>query len=327
MSVVTSNLGLVAWDLESDDFEHSQLADNWVRIDEHSHLGALEEATFDEEGNLETGHWVATGRGLAIKTGAIEPEAIAKYLIKQRAVGHLQLGLQQVFSENIKNKNVLDQHIGDEQVKDRAIEEHTITIDKFEPGILPLGSVMLWFRAKPEETPGDIWEVCDGRNWHEISNAWGLTEGQIPDMRGRFARGTDVNGTGTTGGNASVDLKHHHNVSTSALAHNHLISGDGNHRHGFADARKPGGPFHQLFQRVTKYKQVEGAQELQSVWDTFTESPGEQEVVMEITGQHAHGGATGGSSLGGGGADTDERLSGIDTTPPYVGLVYVMRVR
>jgi hypothetical protein len=165
--------------------------------------------------------------------------------------------------------------------------------------------------------------------------------GNIPDLRGKFVRGTDLAHNGETGGSAAVDLSHHHVTSAAALdhshtvgAHNHQIVGDGNHLHGFADARKPGGPFHQLFQRVTKYYQVEGEQELQSVWDTYTNSPGEQEVIMQTTGQHSHSGNTGmsgafftgGSTLGGNIA-TDTQLEHIDTTPPFVGLCFIMRVK
>jgi hypothetical protein len=335
--ITTGNLGLTVWDSEEDDFEHSQLADNFVRIDAHSHAGGLSEAlnAHDElEGN---GHWTNLGLGLAIRTAAIEPEAIWRYLLKLRSVASKQIDIEGVLSENIAEHNVLNKHLANESVNDRTIAEETITIDKLDPNILTLGSVILWFKYSSGATPGDLWHLMDGTAWASIPNNLGLSSGNIPDLRERFVRGTDINHTGEVGGNASVDLAHSHNVSSASLqhthtvgSHNHSITVDGKHRHGFSSGG--GGP-HQLFQRITKYEEVSGKQELQSLWDTFSNSEGELEVPMQETGEHSHGGntglnpafASGGSSLSGS-VSTDVKLANINTTPPFVGLVYIMRV-
>lgn len=335
--ITTANLGLTVWDSEEDDFEHSQLADNFVRIDEHSHIGGLSES-LNTNGELPgNGHWTNLGLGLAIKTSAIEPEAIWRYLLKLRSVGHQQIDLEGVKSENIAKENVLNEHVADEAITDRTIEDQTITIDKLDPNILTLGSVMLWYKYSSGATPGDLWHICDGTAWSAIPNNLGLSAGSIPDLRERFVRGTDINHTGEVGGNASVNLAHSHNVSSASLehthtvgSHNHNITVDGKHRHGFSSG---GGIPHQLFQRITKYAEVSGKQELQSLWDTFSNSEGELEVPMQETGEHSHGGntglspafASGGSSLSGS-VSTDVKLANINTTPPFVGFCYIMRV-
>lgn len=336
--ITTANLGLTVWDNEEDDFEHSQLADNFVRIDEHSHIGGLSES-LNTNGELPgNGHWTNLGLGLAIKTSAIEPEAIWRYLLKLRSVGHQQIDLEGVESENIAKENVLNKHIADEAIDDRTIEEQTITIDKLDPNILTLGSVILWYKYSSDVMPGNLWHLMDGTAWSSIPNSLGLNTGIIPDLRERFVRGTDLNHTGEVGGNASVNLGHHHNVTAASFehthtigAHNHGITTEGNHRHGFGP---PGGPFFQLFQRITKYKQVENEQELQSLWQTEMNSSGELEVPMSENGEHNHGGSTGlssayasgGSSLSSSVA-TDTQLANVNTTPPFMGLCYIMRVR
>lgn len=341
--ITTANLGLTVWDSENDDFEHSQLADNFVRIDAHSHLGGLSEALNAHDELPGNGHWTNLGLGTAIKTGAIEPEAIWRYLLKLRSVGHKQIDIEGVESENVAEKNILNQHISDEAVDDRTLKEETITIDKLDPNILTLGSVILWFKYSVGAQPGDLWHLCDGTAWSSIPNALGLSSGFIPDLRERFVRGTDLNHTGEVGGTTSVDLKHHHNVSAVSLnhthtvaSHNHVIGVDGEHRHGFLGED---GSYHQLVQQLARGPIAE-AEVRDVLFNPGTVLPRTHETTiqepspMEKSGLHSHGGytglsaafATGESSLAGS-IETDVQLANISVTPPFVGLCYVMRVR
>lgn len=349
--ITTSNLGLVVWDSEEDEFEHSQLADNFVRIDAHDHEGGLSEPVSPSGPRGETGgHWTSLGLGLPIGTAAIKPGAIWRYLLAQRSVGHLQIDKEGVESENIAKKNVLNEHVGDEAIDDRTIKSATITIDKLDPNILKLGSTILWFKGLPEEQPGDIWEVLDGRSWSEVPNAWGLTEGRLPDTREKFLRGTDLGHIGETGGSASVDLEHAHHFAASAInhshvvpGHNHVIGPDGLHNHEFEHNKETG----TIRSRQNAFIQdltLEGHENLLesayvgigSLDHDGERVPGGFDVAVPMTkdGVHSHGGATGlsaafstgGSSLGGT-VTTDTQLANISTTPPYVGFVYIMRVR
>lgn len=355
--ITTENLGLVVWDSEEDDFEHSQLADNFVRIDAHTHEGGLSEPVEPPGPRGETGgHWTALGLGLGIGTAAIKPLSIWRYHLAQRIVGHLQIDKEGVQSENIKKKNVLNEHVDDEAIDDRTILKETITIDKLDPNILKLGSTILWYKATPEEEPGDIWEVCDGRNWSEIPNAWGLTTGKIPDTRERFLRGTDLSHIGETGGSASVNLAHFHNIAAAVLnhvhivgAHNHAIGPDGLHSHTFGGGNLIHTRQNAFTNEFTLRAEIEGKpghtlpnwyESLYVAASEFThdggkvEPPFDEAVGMDNAGAHSHGGATGlsaafgtsGSSLGGS-VQTDTQLTNISTTPPYVGFVYIMRVR
>jgi hypothetical protein len=213
-----------------------------------------------------------------------------------------------------------------------------------------LGTVLLWFKATPEEEPGDLWEVMDGRSWNEIENAWGLTVGKIPDTRERFLRGTDLSHIGETGGAPSVDLEHAHQIEASALnhshvvpGHNHVIGPDGLHNHEFEYAGETG----TLRSRQNAFVQgltLEGHENLlESAYIGITSLnhdneriPGGFDVPVPMTknGVHTHSGATGISaafSTGGSSliatVTTDTQLANISTTPPFVGLVYIMRCR
>jgi hypothetical protein len=344
--ITTANLGLTVWDSEEDDFEHSQLADNFVRIDAHSHAGGLSEALNAHDELEGAGHWTNLGLGLAIRTAAIEPAAILRYLIKERAVGHKQIDIQGVESENIADENVLNVHVADEAIDDRTIKQETITIDKLDPNILTLGSVILWYKYSVGATPGDLWHICDGTAWASIPNDMGLSTGNIPDLRERFARGSDLNHTGAIGGASSVDLAHAHDLSAASLehthtigSHNHTIVTGGKHHHTFEGGYQLGSRRNAFVNHLTLEGHAPTAgqhvAELQSVYlQEFNEGGEAESAPMDQGGEHNHGGSTGlspafgsgGSSLSGSIA-TDTKLAGVEVLPPYVGLCYLMLVR
>jgi hypothetical protein len=58
--VTTPHLGLTVWNLNTDPYDHSQLADNWARVDEHDHT---------------------PGKGKLITTAAIAPGSITTDLL------------------------------------------------------------------------------------------------------------------------------------------------------------------------------------------------------------------------------------------------------
>lgn len=307
--ITTSNLGLVVWDSEEDDFEHSALADNFVRIDAHDHEGGLSEPLSPPGPEGETGgYWTSLGLGLPIGTASIKPGAIWRYLLAQRAVGHLQIAKKGVESENIAEYAVENEHVADEAIDDRTIEDFTITIDKLDPNILKLGTTLLWYKATPEEEPGDLWEVCDGRNWSEIENAWGLSVGKIPDMRERFARGTTLANIGETGGVASVDLAHAHHFAASSINHSHVVPGhnhtigpDGLHNHEF-EYNNETGTIRSRQNAFIEGLTLEGHENLlESAYVGIGSLDHDNErvpgfdvaVPMTKNGVHSHGGATG----------------------------------
>lgn len=361
MSIVLPNLGLIAWDDETDEFEHSVLADNFVSIDNHDHEGGLSEGLEPPEGpesELPAGaHWTSLGLGKPIGTRAINPGAIWRYLIALNAVGHLQIGPQEVWSRNIKDLNVENKHVANEAIDNRTIEEHTITIDKLDPNILTLGSIILWYKWSVGAKPGDLWAVMDGTVWSDIPNDMGLTEGRIPDTREKFIRGSEESKSDgkETGGNPSVNLTHTHTLSSARLEHTHVISG---HTHGIAGAGFHNHTFAGGYKMHTRQNAFVNGLTIQDfstkevhrnlLQSTYIQAPQfdhdnefipgyDEEVLMDESGFHTHGGGntnlsaafnSSGSSLGEGTTiETSAGLEHVETTPPYIGFVHIMLVR
>ena len=355
--ITLPNLGLVAWDDEEDEFEHSVLADNFVSIDEHDHAGSLSEPLEEPGGPTAEApagaHYLAEGKGKGIGTSAIKPESIWRYLIALNAVGHLQIGSQEVWRRNVKDKAIDTPQVEDEAIETPQIAEHAVTIDKLDPNILTLGTVVLWYKWSSGAKPGDLWAVMDGTAWANIPNDMGLTEGTIPDTRERFIRGTtQAKSDGTErGGNPAVNLQHHHNFNSGQLEHNHVVPGhshnipfQSSHNHEFEFEHETG----TIRSRQNAFIEdltLEGHRNLLesayvgigSLDHDGERVPGGFDVAVPMTqaGGHNHGGSTAlsaafgtsGQSIGSVNITTDDQLIGVDTTPPYIGFVHIMLVR
>lgn len=217
----TQFMGLTSWDLITDYFDHTEMDTNWKAIDQHDH---------------------SAGKGLQINTGGIANNAITTGLIAPQAVTNAQLADNAVATNNIQNQAVTNSQLGVGSVYGNVIPDGAITQPMLDPNVIPLGFIAMWWRPSGSATvPGGGWEIMDGRPWSAITNSFGLSTGNIPDMRGYFAQGADITGAnapgiGMTGGNTgnTASLAHSHivNAHTHGVpSHSHPISADGDHMH------------------------------------------------------------------------------------------------
>ncbi len=342
MAETLPNLGLVVWDLETDVFEHSILVNNFTNIDLHDHAGGASGSPYT----------AGDGKGKGIRTNAIYAENITRALLKLKAVDTPQVEDRAIGSLQIDVHGVEEENLDDESVADRNVVKETLTIDKFDPNILMLGSVIMWYRASGDtgRKPGDLWEVMDGRSWKQIDeeagepNGFGYTEGNIPDMREKFVRGTEIGTTGTPGGHATLNLEHSHTVAGhthTTPGHTHPISVDGQHFHRFDGGKKLHSRPNAL-PTENEYENRHGffnSNSLQSLYlGGFNSGSPDNDFEMDTTGNHNHTGSTGfagASTTGSTGVTTNAALTAselegkgvIENTPPFVGLVFIMRVR
>lgn len=336
----TPNMGLTAWDLPTDDFSHQQLQVNWNQLDLHDHSDT---------------------KGVQIGTAGIRDGAITQALLALGSVGALQLQDNSVTTSDIQDGAVTASKLAAGAVSGAALLDGSVVASKLDPTIVPLGQVSLWWRPPGSSAvPGGFWEAMDGRAWHTITNAFGLTTGSIPDTRGIFARGADLLASegpaiGTTGGSLSLNLSHAHNVlgHTHGLPnHTHPIVPDGSHIHLWQGGLHMGSRTNCFTAGITVQDYPGGHQKQNTfysmyiqnllsnpVWySVFTDPAGDHGVSqqddgqadMDPAGNHSHGGGTGNGGAGStnpGTATTDAQLGTINTTPSYVGLLYIMRCR
>src|SRR4051812_11093597 len=235
----TPNMGLTAWDLGADSYDHSQLASNFSQIDLHNHT---------------------PGKGLQIPSGGLADNSVTSAKIAADQV----VPTTHIPDDSITQVSLAPDSVGNSELQDNAVGaaniiNGSVTAGKLDPTIRPVGEVVMWYRADPSVLPPSGWEVMDGRAWSTITNKLGAggtqwNTGNIPNMANKFPLGAALSGTGVTadlppgiggsGGLQERDLTHTHvmNAHTHTVtSHTHTISSDGTHDHGFICI---GGPDH-----------------------------------------------------------------------------------
>jgi len=96
MASTTTNLLLKVWNNLSDKFNHTELAQNWAKVDAHDHTGA--------------------GKGLLIPAGALEPGAVLNTNLAADAVDTNVIVNQAITQDKIAPQNVITSHLAERGV-------------------------------------------------------------------------------------------------------------------------------------------------------------------------------------------------------------------
>jgi hypothetical protein len=325
---VTPNMGLTAWDLGVDPYDHAQLASNFAAIDSHDHT---------------------LGKGIQIPSGGILDAAITSAKIAGDAV----VPTTHIPIDSIPQSRLADNSVGAGELQDNSVDtaalaDNAVTFDKLDASVLPLGTVVMWYRGDPAIFPPVNWEVMDGRAWSTITNNLGpggvaLTTGSIPNMANRFPLGAALSGTGTgpgsspaiggTGGQHERDISHTHTANAHSHivdSHIHGITADGSHSHLFV--AQPGNVLMQAFTRDVGVPRAEGTRQALYVPGHNSNSSLGSNVAAPLSTQsnHDHTGSTGASAAGTSLVTTtiNSWASGnVDFRPGHVGLLFIMKVR
>lgn len=329
MAIVTPNMGLTAWDLGDDNYDYSELANNWVAVDTHDH---------------------GPNRGQQIGTPGIKDNAITTPKIVDNAVTAPKIPNNTISQAKLTFNSVGSNEIIDGSVNTNEIANGAVTLPKIDPNITPMGTVIAWYRPDSSYSIPNYWAVCDGRAWSNIPNGWYVDNGNIPDLRNRFILGAAETGTGSgigsppsiglSGGSHTSNFSHAHSIpahSHGVSAHQHQINADGTHAHGFvtdvwdANNNVIGQTVTNLMQRTTAVPTASGFRQSAYVPDRNRGAAiGDNvNVDMQPMGLHAHGNwtvAAGSTTDTVSGQVSGSSLSTVDTRPRYVGLLYIMKV-
>lgn len=323
----TINMGLVAWDLGTDPYDHAQLATNFTAIDRHDH---------------------SLGKGVQISTAGLADRSVTELKIALQAVGAPELQDNSVGGSKIIDGSITTAELADNSVTTSKIVDKNVTTAKLADDIIPIGTVISWYRPNSGVAlPGSGWEICDGRPWSSITNAWGVSTGNIPDLRNRFILGAATSGTGTgtgtppdigaPGAGHTVDLSHTHDLPSHTHTvpdHQHTITTGGSHTHQFLD--DSGNP-HDARSRTVGLPTTDGFRQALFVPGLQATDTGAGSSVAGPLSQHSghnHTGVTGGApglttgpTSAGTTGGASPSISSVDKRPAYVGLLYIMRVR
>lgn len=227
-----------------------------------------------------------------------------------------------------------------------------------------VGSIKGWLR-KDESVPLPAgWLILDGSLVSDPDSDWdGLT---LPDYRGKFLKGHASLGNANfgadttykvdggslpTGGTASHNLQHSHpaGAHTHAIgAHTHTITSESSHVHGLA-SHTHSIPSHShtiSTDGAHTHNSGAGGGSIYASPGVFTSSSGNHShggvtgaggggatgaasANTDAGGSHNHGGVTGGSSgdTAAGTGNTDNALTTIDNEPPFVGVLWLVKIK
>jgi hypothetical protein len=217
MGFVTPRMSLQVWNASSDPYDHEQLADNFLKLDQHDH---------------------SQGRGSQIPGAGIQSGAITSDHIYPGSIGEDALAANSVGTDQLRDESVTN-----EKLHNNAR--------------VPVGMVMDWYCANPALAATflpDGWRVCDGTSVpageHEIPGADLNAPFVLPNLIGRLVIGADpakaLNAVGSspanegatagaapgvggiTGSNVARSSTHSHTIAhTHNFAHTHGLSVDG----------------------------------------------------------------------------------------------------
>lgn len=325
MAFVTPRMSLKVWNASSDPYDHEQLADNFLKLDQHDH---------------------SQGRGTAIPGAGIQPGAITS---------------DHIYPGSIGADAIADDAIGTAQLQDGSVTNAKLHVN----ARIPVGMVMDWYCAVPGSYAAylpDGWRVCDGSTVpageHEIPGANPAASFTLPNLIGRVAMGADpakalnaasstnasvtasAPGVGGTGGTNNVHTHtipaHHHDASlngstTTDGVHNHGDGGDNSttwEDHSLAHSHRIPYTWYGVANGLSHGILGVGGGEALGPFRTYDDGATGHFHYLDNNGDHSHT-VTVTGTVGGAPTDGDSTMTsgGSDGRVAHTGLLKIMKVK
>lgn len=135
MAGISTNMGLVIWDLPDDDFTRTELANNWAKVDSHDHSAGHGKRLSDEslEDGAVTGPKIQDG---AVSSSKLAANSVNSTAIINGAVTVGKIGDAAVVTAKIQDGAVQTAKIGDSQVTGVKVANASLTGAKLIDGTI-----------------------------------------------------------------------------------------------------------------------------------------------------------------------------------------------
>lgn len=334
MATATPNLGLSIWDKGTDTYNHSQLANNFVKIDRHDH---------------------SPGLGNRIPESGLKDGAVSNVKIQDNAVTPNKIPNDSLTQDKLAEDSIGNSELQNASVATANIQDGAVTGAKLDGNIIPLGIIVPWFRRDSSVSIPNGWIACEGQPWSTIANDLGINSGNVPDLRNRFVLGAttgasgagpdDAPNAGSTGGSNTANFNHAHSIgdhSHTVPNHAHGISVQPSHTHRFwsINYNTNASYLTEGAQRTTGVSSASASSGLQAFFVPGLNSGGrgssDDGGVAAPMGPdegptHNHGGSTAGSGAittsSAGAQNTTSALGNTDVRPRFIGLIHIMKVK
>lgn len=296
MAIVEPNMGLRIWNLPSDPYDSQQLADNFGKLGNHDHV---------------------EGRGVPIPTSGLADGAVTAAKLAPGAINS-----QTIPANSVGAGQIIDGSVGTAELAANAVTE-----PKLDPNVVPIGSVIPWWRPTGATPVPTGWVVANGATVSDHSFGGGPIT--IPDLRNRFVLGAATSGTGTgnttppdigsTGGATNHSLSHTHTLSHThdVVLPGHTHPFDINHSHSY------GAYFKGIAANTI-------TMDATSVMYMLYASPGLDRTIPNVAASDpsSNTATAGAGTVTSAAASTSTTSSTTqDIRPQFVGLLYIIKVK
>lgn len=281
----------------------------------------------------------------AVTNPKLDNDSVTTAKVQDSSITEPKLADNAVSTDTIVDRNVTEPKLATPAVDTDNIYPEAVTSEKLDPNLIPVGTVISWYRPSDLTPVPEGWVVPVGQTLlageHDFAENVSIA---LPDLRNRFILGAATSGTGSgtgspppigqTGGSNSANLAHSHTVNSHSHvvnSHSHSISSI-THRHYWFDEPDGQGIPRDLEQRGTGvYNSGHNIKQTLFVPNlNFNAEHGPRVTAPMSDHTHDHNGATGSSAPGTSSSSpgTNSQLSSSqDIRPRHIGLLFLMKVK
>jgi hypothetical protein len=208
MAQLTPNMNLTVWNLLTDPYNYEQLADNFIKIDQHDHSGSGKGSPINGATGIIAGTIGKNQLGPnSVTTAAIEKDSIDSESIRKDAVTE----------DKIRDYSITTDKISRGAVTNAKIGQGEITIDKIAGNLIPDWQTVVPTGADDKD---EVYYAHDAAN----STIWHLRYRQEVD-RWEFVGGPPHRGHQTKSRTISTGVKSDSSADMAAIAKIKLFPG------------------------------------------------------------------------------------------------------
>lgn len=126
MAQITPNMNLTVWNLNTDPYNHQQLADNFIKLDQHDHSGNGRGSQIDGTSGIKKG---------TIGTNQLAPNSVTSAVIASKSIKTESINNGAVTGDKIKNGSITQDKIVDGSITTSKIAKNAITKEKLANNI------------------------------------------------------------------------------------------------------------------------------------------------------------------------------------------------
>lgn len=128
MAQLTPNMNLTVWNLPSDAYDYQQLADNFIKLDQHDHSGSGRGAPIDGSTGIKPG---------TIGRNQLGPNSVTSTAIQKNAINSDSIATGAIIRDKVGLSQIYEEHIANGAISTNKLASGSVTQDKLATSMVP----------------------------------------------------------------------------------------------------------------------------------------------------------------------------------------------